>query len=128
LSSPTCAGPARPASTREKHGHTLAAAIYTNRQGRFTDRSIENQEYRASGLNLLIAAIAYWNTIYLDRATQHLTASGVPFDDALLAHLSPMGWAHISLTGDYLWHRAKPLAPGEFRSLNDPMARLKRVA
>src|SRR3546814_1794848 len=27
--------------------HTLAAAIYTNRQGRFTDRSIENQEYRA---------------------------------------------------------------------------------
>lgn len=40
--------------------HTLAAAIYTNRQGRFTDRSIENQEYRASGLNLLIAAISYW--------------------------------------------------------------------
>jgi hypothetical protein len=75
-----------------------------------------------------IAAIAYWNTIYLDRAAQHLTASGVPFDDALLAHLSPMGWAHISLTGDYLWHRAKQLAPGEFRSLNDPMARLKRVA
>ena len=108
--------------------HTLAAAIYTNRQGRFTDRSIENQEFRASGLNLLIAAIAYWNTIYLDRAAQHLTASGVPFDDALLAHLSPMGWAHISLTGDYLWHRAKQLAPGEFRSLNDPMARLKRVA
>jgi hypothetical protein len=39
-----------------------------------------------------------------------------------------MGWAHISLTGDYLWQRAKPLAPGEFRALNDPMARLKRVA
>jgi TnpA family transposase len=37
--------------------HTLAAAIYTNRQGRFTDRLLENQEFRASGLNLLIAAI-----------------------------------------------------------------------
>lgn len=108
--------------------HTLAAAIYTNRQGRFTDRSLENQEYRASGLNLLIAAIAYWNTIYMDRAAQHLRSSGVTFDDALLAHLSPMGWAHISLTGDYLWHRASRLAPGEFRTLNDPMARLKRVA
>ncbi|MCP6280387.1 transposase, partial [Klebsiella pneumoniae] len=47
--------------------HTLAAAIYTNRQGRFTDRSLENQEFRASGLNLLIAAISYWNTVYLDR-------------------------------------------------------------
>src|SRR3546814_13131830 len=82
---------------------TLAAAIYTNRQGRFTDRSLENQEFRASGLNLLIAAISYWNTVYLDRAAQHLNAVGTTFDAALLAHLSPMGWAHISLTGDYLW-------------------------
>jgi hypothetical protein len=58
--------------------HTLAAAIYTNRQGRFTDRSIENQEYRASGLNLLIAAIAYWGQdieraqIYAKRLCAHL--------------------------------------------------------
>jgi|TARA_B100000378_G_scaffold228702_1_gene193201 TnpA family transposase len=108
--------------------HTLAAAIYTNRQGRFTDRSIENQEYRASGLNLLIAAISYWNTLYMDRAARHLRASGGTFEDALLAHLSPMGWAHIGLTGDYLWQRANRLSPGEFRALNDPMARLKLVA
>ena len=108
--------------------HTLAAATYTNRQGRFTDRSLENQEYRASGLNLLIAAIAYWNTVYLDRAVQHLGTIGVEFDPALLAHLSPMGWAHISLTGDYLWEQAKRVPAGEFRPLNDPMARLKLVA
>src|SRR3546814_8836361 len=66
--------------------HTLAAAIYTNRQGRFTDRSIENPEYRASGLNLLIAAISYWNTVYMDRAAQHIPSSVGPFDHALLAH------------------------------------------
>jgi TnpA family transposase len=108
--------------------HTLAAAIYTNRQGRFTDRTLANQEYRASGLNLLIAAIAYWNTIYLDQATQHLRTIGAAFDPGLLAHLSPMGWAHISLTGDYLWDQARTLAAGEFRPLNDPMARLKLVA
>ncbi len=100
--------------------HTLAAAIYTNRQGRFTDRALENQEYRASGLNLLIAAISYWNTLYLDRAVQHLTTIGAEFDQALLAHLSPMGWAHISLTGDYLWEQARNLAAGEIRPLNDP--------
>ena len=23
--------------------------------------------------------------------------------DALLAHLAPLGWQHINLTGDYLW-------------------------
>ena len=108
--------------------HTLAAAIYTNRQGRFTDRSLENQEFRASGLNLLIAAISYWNTVYLDRAAQHLNAVGTTFDAALLAHLSPMGWAHISLTGDYLWEQARRLPAGEFPPLNEPMARLKRVA
>ena len=108
--------------------HTLAAAIYTNRQGRFTDRSLENQEFRASGLNLLIAAISYWNTVYLDRAAQHLNAVGTTFDAALLAHLSPMGWAHISLTGDYLWEQARRLPAGEFHPLHEPMARLKRVA
>lgn len=108
--------------------HTLAAAIYTNRQGRFTDRSLENQEFRASGLNLLIAAISYWNTVYLDRAAQHLNAVGTTFDAALLAHLSPMGWAHMSLTGDYLWEQARRLPAGEFHPLNEPMARLKRVA
>ena len=108
--------------------HTLAAAIYTNRQGRFTDRSLENQEYRASGLNLLIAAISYWNTLYLDRAVQHLGAKNAEYDPNLLAHLSPMGWAHIGLTGDYLWDQAKRLSTDEFRPLNDPMARLKLVA
>jgi len=64
----------------------------------------------------------------MDRAAQHLQSSGGTFDDALLAHLSPMGWTHISLTGDYLWQRANRLSPGEFRTLNDPMARLKLVA
>lgn len=108
--------------------HSLAAAIYTNRQGRFTDRSIENQEHRASGLNLIIAAISYWNTLYMERATQHLKATGAVIDDALLAHLSPMGWAHISLTGDYLWSKAARLPAGSFHPLNDPLARLKSIA
>lgn len=40
--------------------HALAQAVYAHRQGRFSDRSLENQAHRASGLNLVIAAIAYW--------------------------------------------------------------------
>jgi len=32
------------------------------------DRSFESQVYRASGLNLLIAAIILWNTRYLEEA------------------------------------------------------------
>ena len=26
--------------------------------------------------------------------------------DDLLAHLSPLGWEHVNLTGDYVWSRA----------------------
>jgi TnpA family transposase len=43
--------------------HFLAHAIYVHRQGRITDRTFENQSYHASGLNLVIAAIVYWNTV-----------------------------------------------------------------
>ena len=32
--------------------------------------SFEQQRYRASGLNLVTAAIVLWNTVYLERATQ----------------------------------------------------------
>jgi len=55
--------------------HTLAAAIYTSRQGRFTDRLIENQEYRVSSLNLVIAAIVCWTTIYMNAGLHHLRSS-----------------------------------------------------
>lgn len=108
--------------------HALADAIYINRQGRFTDRSLENQQYRASGLNLLIAAIAYWNTLYLGRAADHLRYSGVEINEALLAHVSPLGWSHIELTGDYLCEDASSLGDGDYRALHDPSGRLKLVA
>lgn len=56
---------------------------------------------RASGLYLLAAAIVLWNTVYLERATNNLRDRNHSFDDALLRHLSPLGWEHINLTGDY---------------------------
>ena len=34
--------------------HALAAAVFTQRQGRLTDRTVESQEFRASALNLYI--------------------------------------------------------------------------
>ena len=58
--------------------HFLAHAVYVHRQGRITDRTFENQSYRASGLNLAIAAIVYWNTVYMQRAVGHLRSTGAP--------------------------------------------------
>ena len=91
--------------------------MFFNRLGEVRDRSFEQQRHRASGLNLLTAAIVLWSTVYLERATQALRDYGLPVDDALLPHLSPLGWEHINLTGDYLWRsRARP-GTGKFRPL-----------
>ncbi len=51
--------------------HALAQAVYAHRQGRFAGR---NLEHRVSGLNLLITAIAYWNTMCIERAKEKMTA------------------------------------------------------
>jgi hypothetical protein len=67
------------------------------------DRTFENQRYRASGLNLTIAAITLWNTVYLSRAVAELRAQGEFLPDTLLAHIRPLGWEHISFNGDYVW-------------------------
>ena len=60
-------------------------------------------EETASGLALVTAAIALWNTLYLDRALNDLRCGGEMIPEALLAHLAPVGWQPINLTGDYLW-------------------------
>jgi hypothetical protein len=81
----------------------LARAVFFNRLGELRDRTFENQRYRASGLNLVVAAIILWNTVYLSRAVDQLRAEGHDLSDELLAPIAPLGWEHVSLTGDYVW-------------------------
>ncbi len=101
--------------------NSLARAVCFNRLGEIRDRSFENQSHRASGLNLLVAAITLWNTIYLEPATE-LLAKSRAVDSALLQHVSPLGWEHINLTGDYTWRTNKRVARGGFRPLRNPRA------
>ena len=100
--------------------NALARAVFMNRLGEIRDRSFENQRYRASGLNLVVAAIILWNTVYLERAVRSLRKSGQQIDEALLPHLSPLGWEHINLTGDYIWRQHKNVEKGKFRPLRTP--------
>ena len=92
-------------------------AVFFNRLGELRDRSFENQRYRASGLTLVVAAIVLWNTVYLERAIQGLRARGQVVDDSLLQHISPLGWEHINLTGDYVWLQSELVESGRFRPL-----------
>jgi TnpA family transposase len=98
--------------------NALARAVFFNRLGEIRDRTFEQQRYRASGLNLVTAAIVLWNTVYLELATQALHGMGKPHDDSLLQYLSPLGWEHINLTGDYVWLQSCKLEDGQFRPLN----------
>jgi len=100
--------------------NALARAVCLNRLGEIRDRSYKNQQYRASSLNLVIASIILWNTVYIDRALTALRQAGEHIPDDWLTHLSPLGWEHINLTGDYRWVENRHQALGTFRPLRKP--------
>ena len=58
---------------------------------KFMTPSFGNERYRTSGFNLVTTAIVLWNTVYLERATQALRASGNWINDKLLQYLSLLG-------------------------------------
>src|SRR5271166_4353580 len=100
--------------------NALARAVFFHRLGEIRDRTFENQRYRASGLNLAVAAIILWNSVYLGRAVEQLRSRGEIVPDELLAHVAPLGWEHIAFNGDYVWP-AEPLA-NAFRPLRNQRA------
>jgi len=57
------------------------------------------------------------------RAVQALADGGQAVDETLLRHLSPLGWEHINLTGDYVWRHNKRAEKGDFRPLRRALNR-----
>ena len=60
---------------------------------------------RTSGLNLVVASIVLWNTVYLERAVTAFRRNGQTVSDEMLTHLSPLKREYINLTGDYHWRK-----------------------
>ena len=83
--------------------HALKRAIALGRRGEIRDRSAEGQHHRMAGLNLVAAAIIHWNTRQLGTVVADRTTTGNAPDPVLLPHVSPLGWEHIHLTGEYRW-------------------------
>jgi hypothetical protein len=87
-------------------------AVLFHRLGEIRDRTFENQRYRASGLNLAVAAIILWNTVYLSRTVAELRSQGEIVSDDLLAHVAPLGWEHMDpVLGPLLFHFPTPQNP-----------------
>jgi TnpA family transposase len=102
--------------------NALVRAVFFDRLGELRDRTYENQRHRASGLNLVVAAIVLWNTVYIERAVKALRERGQAISDDLLAHLSPLGWEHINLTGDYVWKPDSGTKQRPLRQLRLPIS------
>ena len=86
--------------------NALARAVCFHRLGRLRDRAVEAQQYRASGLALVTAAIALWNTVYLDRALDDLRCGSEMIPEALPTLLPSAGSTSISpaiICGMSMW-------------------------
>jgi hypothetical protein len=69
------------------------------------------------GNGLPYFAIRFLKRPHLERATKALNGHSQAVDYALLQYLSPLGWEHINLTGDYLWRSSARIGSGKFRPL-----------
>lgn len=105
--------------------HALARAIFLHQLGELRNRVAETMAYRASGLNLGVNAIVLWNTVYLNRAVDYVQGRDIVIPDDLLSQVAPLPWAHIALTGDYLWNeidrpleRYRPIHTNRFNPNN----------
>lgn len=97
--------------------NSLARAIFFGKRGEFREKELQDQLQRASCLNILINAIIVWNTTYLEKALKHLKEKE-EVDESLLKHVSPLGWEHINLLGEYHFSSISNLESDELRPLN----------
>ncbi|WP_283698589.1 Tn3 family transposase [Clostridium perfringens] len=62
---------------------------------------MQSQLQKASALNLIINAINIWNKLYLEKAINYKESIGEYIDYNLISHISPFGWEHINMLGEY---------------------------
>lgn len=94
----------------------LARAIFFGKQGELRERTIQHQLQRATALNIIINAISVWNTLHLTKAVEYQKGLG-NFKEDLLHHMSPLGWEHINLLGEYHFSPEKMVSLDSLRPL-----------
>lgn len=82
--------------------HSLAKALRVHQGGEIHGQSHENQLNRANGLNLLMSMIVLWNTGHIEEIIHQQQMGKGPIPEEYLKHISPLGWQHIVITGDYI--------------------------
>ena len=86
---------------RGESRHALARDVCHGHRGELRQRYREGQEEQLGALGLIVNAIVLYNTIYTQRALDHLAATGLQVNDVDVERLSPLGSDHLTLTGRY---------------------------
>ncbi len=100
--------------------HGLSRDVCHGRRGELRQPYRQGQEEQLGALGLIVNTIVVYNTIYTQRALDHIAATtgGAPHTEDI-ERLSPLGSDHITLTGRYRVLLPAPLHDqGAYRALN----------
>jgi len=102
--------------------HGLSRDVCHGRRGELRQPYREGQEEQLGALGLIVNTIVVYNTIYTQRALDHIAATtGSEPRDEDIERLSPLGSDHATLTGRYRVLLPAPLHDrAAYRPLNTP--------
>jgi TnpA family transposase len=102
---------------RGESRHSLARDVFHGRRGELRQAYREGQEEQLGALGLVVNMLVIWNTLYQDRILSELRARGATANLDDIERLSPLGYDHIRIHGQYVFTLAEPVQHGGFLPL-----------
>jgi TnpA family transposase len=81
--------------------HSLARTVFHGQRGEVRQRYREGQEDQLGALGLIVNVLVLWNTRYINAALSHLRLTNVTVVPEDVARLSPLGYKHVNVLGQY---------------------------
>lgn len=97
--------------------HDLRGHIHSANRGKLRKKYPEQHLNQANCLNLIVNAVAVWNTVYMQSAIQHLQNTGQELSETDFEHLSPVRYEHINVFGKYSFDSPSVLTDAGLRPL-----------
>lgn len=98
----------------------LTRTVCHGRRGEIRRKDRIGQEGQLTALGLVVNAIVFWNTLYMDAALERLRLDGHEVRDDDVARLSPLGHRNISFLGQFTFALPELVARGELRAFGNP--------
>jgi TnpA family transposase len=103
---------------RTEGRHSVARIICHGQRGEIRKRYREGQEDQLGALGLVTNAVVLWNTIYMQKALDHLRQQNFEINPEDEARLSPLPHGHINVLGNYSFKLQDMVGNGFLRPLN----------